>query len=169
MVNIIVRVLVGLSLLILGRRLFWLFVGAIGFILGIDLASNFLTNQPEWVVLVIGLAIGIIGAVLAMAVQQVAVVVGGFVAGGVAALSLMRLLELQGDLAVWIPFIIGGIIGAILMGVLFDWALIILSSLTGAALIAETFQLESPFRLIVLLVLLAIGIGIQSGAMRRGG
>jgi hypothetical protein len=55
------------------------------------------------------------------------------------------------------------------MGALFDWALIILSSLSGATLIVETFQLETSISLIALLVLLAVGIGIQASAMRRGG
>jgi hypothetical protein len=104
-----------------------------------------------------------------MAAQQVAVLVGGIRAGGVVAVSLIRLHESQGDLALWIPIITGGVIGAILMGALFDWALIILSSLSGATLIVETFQLETSISLIALLVLLAVGIGIQASAMRRGG
>ena len=39
------------------------------------------------------------------------------------------------DLAAWVGFVIGGIIGAIFVLSIFDWALIVLSALAGSALI----------------------------------
>jgi hypothetical protein len=41
----LLRVLVGIGLLITGRRLFWLFVGLIGFITGTHLASRFFLDN----------------------------------------------------------------------------------------------------------------------------
>jgi hypothetical protein len=171
MANVIVRLLVGLGLLTLGRQLFWLFVGAVGFILGINVATTFFSDQPEWVILLIALLAGVVGAVLALVLQQVAVIIAGFIAGGIIAVDLLRLLELQNDIALWIPFIVGGLIGAILVAALFDWALIILSSLSGAALIVETelFDLRTPLNFVVLVVLVTLGIVIQAASMKRSG
>lgn len=39
----IARIIVGFASLFLGRQLFWLFVGAAGFIFGFNLARDFLT------------------------------------------------------------------------------------------------------------------------------
>jgi hypothetical protein len=41
---ILLRALIGLSLLFYGRQLFWLFVGAVGCMLAVTLAGQFLTE-----------------------------------------------------------------------------------------------------------------------------
>jgi hypothetical protein len=42
----IVTILVGIVVLIAGRRLFWLFVGVVGFVAGLSLAFQLLADQP---------------------------------------------------------------------------------------------------------------------------
>ena len=37
--TIVARIIVGLGMLTLGRQLFWLFVGGVGFLFGINLAT----------------------------------------------------------------------------------------------------------------------------------
>jgi hypothetical protein len=72
-----VGVLVGVAVLLLGRRLFWLFVGAIGFVFGAQIAAQF-THQPASspVVLLVAIAFGIIGALLAIMLQKIAIGIG---------------------------------------------------------------------------------------------
>ncbi len=53
----------------------------------------------------------------------------------------------------WLLFLIGGIIGAILVSALFDWALIILSAVAGATLIVQAFQFSSTINLLLFGVL----------------
>jgi hypothetical protein len=67
----------------------------------------------------------------------------------------------------WLPFVIGGIIGAILVSVLFDWALIVLSSLAGAAIITQALALSGAVGIGVILALTAVGVIIQASTDRK--
>src|SRR2546428_11542442 len=58
---IFIRVLVGLAVLLYGRRLFWLFVGAVGFMVAITLVEPLLTGIPEWQVLIAAPVAGLRG------------------------------------------------------------------------------------------------------------
>ncbi len=163
----IVSVLMGIAVLLLGRKLFWLFVGAVGFVIGLGLAFRLLAEQPEWLILVAALIIGFAGAVLAIFAQKVAVVIAGFVVGGVGLIWLLQWLSLDlGLLLEWLIFIIGGLIGAIVIASLFEAALIVLSSLTGAALIVQAANQATNFNALIIaflfIVLLAVGIVIQA-------
>ena len=62
----ILQIIIGLGLLFLGRRLFWFFVAAIGFITATEIAVNTMSTSPEWVIILIGLAAGLLGALLAI-------------------------------------------------------------------------------------------------------
>lgn len=163
----VIQILVGLGVLTLGRQLFWLFVGGIGFMLGLTLASQFFPDQSDTLALIIALIIGLIGAVLAILLQRVAVGIAGFIAGGLIVVSLAGVFGLEvGDL-VWLPFLIGGIIGAILVAFLFDVALIGLSALAGAALIVQTLDLDPLIGLALFVVLCIVGIGVQAYMLQR--
>jgi hypothetical protein len=82
------RILAGALLLVLGRKLFWLFVAVVGFATGLMLATRFFQTQPEWLQLLIGIGFGLVGALLAYFFQEIAIAVAGFLAGGYIALSL---------------------------------------------------------------------------------
>lgn len=163
----LIRILVGIVLLTLGRRIFWLFVAAIGFVVGLNLSAQFLGGQPEWVALVIALVAGLIGALLAIFIQQLGVAVAGFLGGGYIAITLLDLLGVQaGGGMAWLPFIIGGIIGLVLAVALFDWALIILSSLVGASLIVQAAQLGPLITALLFIGLILVGVSIQANLIR---
>jgi hypothetical protein len=163
----IIRLAVGAVLLVLGRKLFWLFVAAVGFAAGWTVASDLLHLQPEWLALVIAVAAGLLGAALATFVQKTAVGLAGFLAGAFLASGLSTMLSLPSAPWAWIAFIIGGILGAVLLGAAFEWALIGLSSLSGAMLIANALDLSSTLHLLVLLGLFLLGLIVQS-ALRKG-
>jgi hypothetical protein len=158
-------IIVGLALLFFGRRLFWLFVGGIGFVAGLMLSAAFLEGQPEWVALLIALAAGVIGALLAIFLQKLAIGLAGFLAGAYLLLTLAR--RFDQEQYGWVAFIAGGILGALLVLVLFDWALILLSSFTGATAIAQALPVEQTIALIAFLILLVIGIASQAAQLRR--
>ncbi len=160
------RILAGIGLLLLGRKLFWLFVGLIGFIWGIHAATSLFPGQPEWIVLAIALMAGVLGALIALFLQWLAVGLAGFLAGGYVAVRLLNVAGLTTGNMYWIIFLIGGIIGLILMVILFGWALIILSSLVGAGLITESIPGAHSGALILFFVLVIVGILIQSRLMR---
>ena len=161
--------LVGLLLLLLGRRLFWLFVAAAGFLIGIRIAPIVLPHQAELFILLVGVVLGIAGALLAVFVQKIAVALGGFAAGAYLAATLAG--PLLGDAGryptTWLCFLIGGILGAVLMIVFFNWALVIFSSLQGAHLIIRGLPAPQHHSSILFVVLAVIGIAVQAATYRR--
>ena len=162
------QVLIGVAVLFLGRRLYWLFVGGAGFALGMSLAARFFQGQPPSVVLVIALAAGVVGVLVALFAKKLAIALSGFAAGGYVALSVAGLMTTPPVWLVVLSFVVGGIVGALLTTVLFDWALIVLSSLTGAGLITQVIPLRAPLVLLLFVVLVAVGIVAQAGLARRG-
>lgn len=151
--------LAGLAMLLLGRRLFWLFVGVVGFIAGLQVAQFFFDPGHFWLLWAVGLVCGLVGVLLALFVQHLAVAIGGFLAGGTLALRLMAMLG--HDAGLLIP-LIGGILGAVALYLLFDWVLIVLSSVVGAALMIEAVGRAFPFVQVLFMVLVAVGIVFQS-------
>lgn len=158
----IVNLVLGSVLLVAGRRLFWLFVGATGFLLGYTLANNYFTGESESTVLLLALAVGIIGAVLALFFKKLLVGIAGFIAGGYLAISMVGVIGWDPGLPTWMLFTLGGIIGVVLVSLLFSWGLIILSSLVGAFLITEAVPLGGAYSAFLYIVLLLIGVMIQT-------
>jgi hypothetical protein len=166
---IIANILVGLALLILGKKLFWLFVGAIGFIGASDAAATHFSGLPDWQILIISLAAGLLGVLLALFFQKLAILLVGFYAGGYLAVSLFSTLNMAPPPALpWAPFVIGGLLGAVLLYLLFDWTLIALSSLAGAAFITQTIQTSVVPPVILLAVLSLAGVIIQGRMLKKG-
>jgi hypothetical protein len=162
----IVNILVGIALLFFGRRAFWLFVAGAGFVAGLSLANN-IPQIPESVGFIIGIGLGLVGALLAVFLQRFAITLAGFLVGGYIALQLLPQLNLDG--AWWatvLTFIIGGIIGVILVGMFLDWALISLSSLAGAALVTEALNLSGGLGMVVFFILIVIGVVFQARELR---
>jgi len=156
------NILVGGILLVLGRRLFWFFVGVIGFVAGFALALQLFPEQPDWVLVIIAIIAGVLGALLAVFVQGLAVAIAGFLAGGYLAIRFLELLSWDVGNLTWLPYLLGGIIGAALVILLFNWALIILSSLVGASLIVEVIQTNPTLNVIIFVVLFIVGFVIQA-------
>jgi hypothetical protein len=161
------RILAGGLLIAFGRKLFWLYVALLGFATGLSMSARLFHVQPEWQQLVIGIVFGIVGALLAYFFQEIAVAVAGFLGGAYVASSLLAVFvnnpAQNGDLLAWGLFLVGGIIGAMLAIMLFDWALIILTSLAGALLVMEGLNLPMPAGWLIAFVLFAIGIILQAG------
>lgn len=159
--------LLGVLLLFLGRRLFWAFVAVVGFLTGMQFAPQLFPNESPWLVLAIGLATGLLGAILAIFLQQLAVVLAGFLAGGHLAMRFVHLLSWPSDQQLGLIFLVGGILGAILALLLLGWALIILSSLVGATLVTQALALDERTSALSFIILAAVGVVIQSRLFRR--
>ena len=163
----IVGIVIGALVLLFGRRLFWLFVAAIGFWIGFQFTPYLVQHPPEWVTLVVAVVLGIIGAVLALVLQKVAIAIAGFFVGGRIATALMATFVTGYTHDHGIAFIIGGIIGAILLLVLFDWALIVFSAIAGADLITSNLHVPPKGAAIIFIVLALIGIFVQAAMFSR--
>jgi hypothetical protein len=161
-----INILLGAALLLAGHRLFWLFVGAIGFVAGLQLATQF-WQGPEGLSIVVGLVVGVLFALLAIFLQGAAIGVAGFLAGGYILTVLAGMLGLNQGAFSWVVYVIGGIVGLILVFFLFDWAIITLSSLAGASLITQAFAVPGGTAGIVFLILVILGVVIQGSMLQR--
>jgi hypothetical protein len=162
------RFLVGAALLFLGRQLYWLFVAGVGFVVTMDLVPRLAQVESTVLILIIALAAGIVGALLAVFLQKAGIALAGFLAGGYAVLALLEIGGLELATLAWVLALVGAIIGAVLTVILFDWALIILSSLTGAWMITQGLDPATTLVTgVAFLVLLGIGIAIQASLLTR--
>jgi hypothetical protein len=110
--------------------------------------------------------IGIIFALLAIFLQRVAIAIAGFLAGGYILTALASMLGFDSGALFWITYVIGGILGLILVSLLFDWALITLSSLAGASLVVQGLFPEAAAGGLIFLMLFLIGVVIQGAVLR---
>src|SRR5262249_39820982 len=158
----ILSILIGAIILLFGRRLFWLCVAAVGFAAGMELAPHLMHEPTPVLQLSVAVVFGFVGALLALFLQKIAIAIAGFLSGGKLAMALVGAFIAEGARYPGITFIIGGIIGAILLLALFDWALIVMSALVGAHLISHTIVLPPTGATLLFVGLAAIGIIVQA-------
>ena len=164
----VVGALIGIVILFFGRKLFWLCVAAVGFLAGIELAPHLVTEPSPLLELAVALVLGVLGALLAFLLQKIAVAVVGFLAGGKLASAIAAAFFVHYSQYSTIIFVVGGLIGAMLLLFLFDWALIVVSSFIGAHMIQNAIVLPPSGSTIVFLGLAIVGMVVQAASLRRG-
>jgi hypothetical protein len=157
----LVLAIVGIALLVAGRRLFWLAVGMLGFIAGYQAMERWGSGLPHTAAFVVAIAVGVIGMILAVIVQRVAVALAGFFLGVVVTTYLLPLTGLE--LGHWNALVVaaGGLLMAFVALGLFSLALVVLTAGAGAAMLSEAIAAPPPWGVALLVVLWVIGIVIQ--------
>jgi hypothetical protein len=161
----ITKIFLGAVSLLFGRKLYWLFVAIAGFLFVFEATESALSGHAALIQYTIAIIAGGIGALFAIVLQRVGFAVAGFFAGGYFVALLLRHAGIPGDPLVWV--VIGGVAGAVIAAFTMDWALIVLSSIVGAAAIADALQLEAALQTVVFGVLVVVGIVVQSATARR--
>jgi hypothetical protein len=163
-----VQIAVAVSLLMLGRRLYWLFVAGVGFVVVMDLAREYLDLGEGWATLALAIGAGIIGGLLAVFLQKLAVAIAGFAAAAYVAGVIADGIGQSGQ-TVSVVILVVGVLGAVFASFLFDGALILMSSLAGAVLLVDAFDLRDQAALAVMAIVAVAGIVIQSNMLHRDG
>ena len=91
--------------------------------------------------------------------------IAGFAAGGYVVLSLFGQFNALPAQMIWLSYIIGGVIGAVILYFVFDWALIVLSTLTGATLIVQMVAFAPLAEIALFLALVIVGMAFQAKIM----
>src|SRR5262245_35610291 len=115
-----VGALIGVVMLLFGRKLLWLCVAGVVVAAGVEIAPHLVHEPSPLLALTVALVLGLIGALLALFLQKIAIAVLGFLAGGKLASAIAAAFLVQYAQHSAVIFVIGGIIGAILLLVLFD-------------------------------------------------
>ncbi|GAB4438585.1 MAG: hypothetical protein OHK0015_32420 [Chloroflexi bacterium OHK40] len=172
MLNGLALILVGLLPLFLGRRLFWLFVGVAGFLFGLTLAQAGMGEAPGWMQLLVGVLVGLVCGGLAVIFTRPMAMLGGFFALSSLGVAIGVWLDAPGWMF-WLLFIVFGLIGVLLVALLFDWAIIIASAANGAAAVVTGLAVFVPMpgwlRLLLMAIVFAIGALYQARDMETGG
>lgn len=163
----IASALAGVVVLLFGRKVFWICVAAVGFAAGVELAPHLMSQPTPMLQLSIALVLGFIGALLALFLQKLAIGVIGFLVGGRLAVGLATAFLVHPATYPWLPFLIGGVVGAILLMSLFSWALVFASALVGAHLIVRAIPLPQIGATILFVALAVVGIIAQTAMLRR--
>ncbi|WP_300464631.1 DUF4203 domain-containing protein [Desulfobacula sp.] len=158
----ILNLMTGVLLLLAGRRLFWVSVACVGFIVAYRYTVEAGVPGPAWIVWAVPLGIGLIGAIVALVYQKLAVILVGFMIGGLIVMDLFHNIGFHGGSLSWMILLVGGLVGAIAILFVFDWALIVLSSLAGAFVIVPLMGLDNADGNIAFVILAVIGMATQA-------
>lgn len=160
---LITRGVIGVIILFLGRELNFLFAGGMATFIAFRLTPKLPSAWPAWAdyAFIIGLAL--LAAVIVIVNERAGYFLSGFLAGGYALIEYFEPGVLTLPL---LPFMIGGVIGSLIIGLLTEWALIIVSSLIGAIYATTLLQLNPTAETLVAGGLFVIGALTQVIIMR---
>ncbi len=163
----VVLIVLGLFSLLLGKRLFWLFAGIVGFALGWWLANVLLPASTDPLVrVIIGAIVGLILAGLSRFLGKWAIRIVAAIAGFAILPMLLGSLGMLGGISHFLWAVIGAVLGFVFALFLADWTLIFLSSILGAGFILNGAQVFLPMgeaiRTLVGFILIAVGVIVQS-------
>ncbi len=155
---LIIRGVIGGILLFLGRELNFLFAGAMAALIGFRLTPLLPPQWPAWSDAAFMLTLGVIAAIIVLVNERVGYFLSGFLAGGFLLIEYYAPNLLTVPL---LPFIVGGVIGALILGLLTEWALILVSSGIGAAYVLNLFRLNPTAEILIGAGLFIIGAVTQ--------
>jgi hypothetical protein len=157
-------IIMGIILLLFGRKLFWFFVAVIGFYLGLVFATNYFNAESNWHGIIIAICCGAAGVVILYLLQKIALSIFGFFAGVLITFHLTEYLHLPFH---WWSILLGGILGMIIMASLFQLAVILFSSFFGSYMIM--LELPSGFtaKTTIFVILALIGSLVQYSMMKK--
>lgn len=129
-----VLIVAGVALALVGRRLFWLAVALAGFFLGWWLVSLFVPTPNYGLSLAVGVIAGVVGAVIATrSLPLIGAAAGAILMGLVFAVFADAFSD--GQVLVWIGFIVGAAVGWLLVSRLFELGIAVVSALGGGMMV----------------------------------
>ena len=156
--------LAGGLLLLFGRKLYWCVLAVTGFAVGVWIGREVFPPEPIWLLIGLAIFLGVVAAVLGIFLQRLALRAAGIITGGFLGYILADAFFIKWPLA---GLALGCLFGFWLVLWLFDWALILLSSFSGAALIVYRLPLEPAPLFVAGLILALLGMAVQSGMQKK--
>lgn len=127
-----IRGVAGVVILFLGRELSFLFSAAMAAFIGIRLTPLLPSSWPAWGDLAFLATLAVLGAFFTLVDKKVGYYVSGFLVGG----FIFNEIYAPGVLTIPIlPFVVGSVLGSVFIGLLGEWAMILVSTLIGTYLI----------------------------------
>ena len=161
---LIARGVIGGILLFLGRELNFLLAAAMAALLSFRLLPFLPAQWPGWYdyVLIGGLAV--LAAAIPLINRRAGFFVSGLIAGGT---FLLEYSAPDGVTFLIIPFLVGGVLGSLVLGIFTEWAMIIISCFIGAYYVTRMFTLAYIPQMLLGSGLFIIGALIQAFLLRQ--
>lgn len=157
----ILQGLIGFMLLTMGSQLYWFFAGVIGFLTGIYTSEQLFQIQSGSNIILIGAGGAVIGVLLTVTARKPAMILVGFLAGVLAANTLPELFGWTPGFNEWILLLAGGLVGGLFVYFSYAYAVLMLSSIVGAQMIAVAVHLGGVNPQVMFLAMLIVGIAVQ--------
>lgn len=151
---VLVRGIIGGILLFLGRELNFLFAAAMAALFAFRMAPRLPATWPAWGDIAFVLTLAVVAAIIALVNERVGYFLSGFLAGS---FFLVEYYAPNVATLPWLPFVVGGVIGSLILGLLTEWAMILVSSAIGAAYVLNLFRLDPTAEILVGAGLFIIG------------
>jgi hypothetical protein len=159
----VIRGVIAGILLFLGRELNFLFAAAMAALIGLRLTPLLPPQWPAWTDYAFMGALAILAATITLINERVGYFLSGFLAGGYFLIEYYQPGVLTFPL---LPFIVGAVIGSIIIGIFTEWALMVVSCLIGAYYVTNLFTLSPTAEILVGSGLFIIGALTQVILMR---
>jgi len=127
-----IRGAAGVMILFLGRELSFLFSGAMAAFIGFRLTPLLPSGWPVWSDTAFVITLAVIAGAITLVNQGFGYYFSGFLIGGYVFSELYAPNSLTIPL---LPFFVGSVLGAVFIGLLTDWAMIIISTFIGTYII----------------------------------
>jgi|SRR5690349_2863003 len=150
----ILRGVIAGILLFLGREVNFLFAAATAAFIGLRLTPLLPPQWPWWSDYAFMAVLAVVAAAITLANDRVGYFLSGFLAGGYFLMEYYQPNLLTFPL---LPFIVGGIVGSLLIGIFTDWALVVVTCLIGAYYVTNLFRLSPTAQILVASGLFIIG------------
>jgi hypothetical protein len=159
----IARGVLGGIMLFLGRELNFLLSGGMAALIGFRLLPILPSQWPGWSAYAFIGGLAIIAAAITIIYERLGYFLSGFLAGGFFLVEYYAPGVLTLPL---LPFIVGGAIGSLIMGIFTEWALMIVSCLIGVYYVTDLFTLSPTAKTLVGAGLFVVGALTQALIMR---
>lgn len=157
----VITVGIGFMILIAGRPVYPVFVGGICFLLGGLLDQRYDLTPAAWGVLAGPVIFAVLGFLAAFAFRRWAAYIAGFGAGGYVIYSLPQVFKANISWGTPLTFVIAGALFVTLLLIVFDAALLFLSSLTAVTMILGNARFGRLEPVAIFLILLVFGMITQ--------
>lgn len=166
----IITLIIGLVTLFFGRKLFWIFAGLVGLAVGLLVGSQFLQDYLPIVRFAVAGLLAVGFALLAIYTEKIMIILAGFFSVGLLTYFLVSLFHLTPQMH-WLFFLVGGILGTILISRYMQWAIVVISSILGAVLTGVGLNGLTHFNffidLLIFVALLVGGFFFQSKDLKK--
>ena len=142
----VMRAIIGVVFLFAGRELNFFFAAAMAALIGLRLTPLLPAQWPAWSDYAFMLGLALLAAATCLRSERIGYFLSGFLVGSY---FLVEYYE-PGVLTLpLLPFLVGGVIGSVIIGIFTEWALMLVSCLVGAYFLTGLFTLSPTAELLV--------------------